>query len=107
MLRIWRRLPALISIMISFLLGCVEGRAQSATAEVPSPVITPANTPVILRLKESLYKKDAKPGYSLEFEVGYDLVVNGQIGIQSGTAVIGTLRQVDHAAKGPPKLLID
>lgn len=100
MLRIWRRLPALISIMISFLLGCVKGRAQSATAEVPSPV-------VILRLKESLYKKDAKPGYSLEFEVGYDLVVNGQIGIQSGTAVIGTLRQVDHAAKGPPKLLID
>jgi tetratricopeptide (TPR) repeat protein len=93
--------------MISFLLGCVEGRAQSATAETSSPVILPVKTPVILRLKESLYKKDAKPGYSLEFEVGYNVVVNGQVVIQSGTDVNGSVRQVDHAGKGPPKVLID
>jgi tetratricopeptide (TPR) repeat protein len=70
-------------------------------------VILPANTPVILRLKESLYKKDAKPGYSLEFEVGYDVVLNGQVVIQSGAAVNGSVQQVDHAGKGPPKVLID
>jgi tetratricopeptide (TPR) repeat protein len=62
---------------------------------------------MILRLKESLYKKDAKPGYSLEFEVGYDVVLNGQVVIQSGTAVYGSVRQVDHAGKGRPKVLID
>jgi tetratricopeptide (TPR) repeat protein len=107
MLRFWSRLPAFFSIVISFLLGCVECGAQSATTEASSPVILPANTPVILRLKESLYKKDAKPGYSLEFEVGYDVVVNGQVVIQGTTAVHGSVRQVDRARKGPPKVLID
>ena len=101
------RLSALAPIMIAFLLGSVECAAQSATAETSSPVILPANTPVILRLKESLYKKDAKTGYSLEFEVGYDVVVNGQIFMQSGTAVNGSVRRVDHTGKGPAKVLVD
>jgi tetratricopeptide (TPR) repeat protein len=70
-------------------------------------VILPANTSVILHLQKSLYKKDAKPGYSLEFEVGYDVVLNGQVVIQSGKAVNGSVRQVDHAGKGPPKVRID
>ncbi len=81
MLRLRNWLPAFVSIVISLLLCCVQGGAQSMTAETSSPVILPAKTSVILRLKESLYKKDAKPGYSLEFEVGYDVVLNGQIAI--------------------------
>ncbi len=92
--------------MIAFLLGSVECTAQSAT-ETSSPVILPANTPVILRLKESLYKKDAKPGQPVKFEIGFDVVVNGQIAIQSGTVVTGSLRQVDRTGKGPAKVLID
>jgi len=105
--RFWSRLPPFISIVTSLLLGCVRGGAQSVTAKASSPVILPANTPVILLLKESLYKKDAKPGYSLEFEVGYDVVLNGQVVIQSGTAVNGSVQQVDHAGKGTSKVLID
>jgi hypothetical protein len=93
--------------MIAFLLGSVECTAQSATAETSSPVILPANTPVILRPKESLYKKDAKPGQPVKFEIGFDVVVNGQIAIQSGTVVTGSLRQVDRTGKGPAKVLID
>jgi len=88
-------------------LSCVECKAQSETAETLSPVILPAATPVILRLTKSLYKKDAKPGQPVEFEVGYDVLVNGQVFIQSGAPVTGSVRQVDHAAKGPPKVLID
>ena len=76
------RLPLLVPIVISLLLGSLECRAQSASAESMSPPMLPAHTSVILHLKESLYKKDAKPGYSLEFEVGYDVVVNGQVVIQ-------------------------
>ena len=101
------RLSALAPIMIAFLLGSVERAAQSSTVETSSPVILPANTPVILRLKQSLYKKDAKPGHSVEFEVSFDVVVNGQIFIQSGTSVNGSVRQVDHTGKGPAKVLID
>jgi tetratricopeptide (TPR) repeat protein len=93
--------------VISILLGCAKVGAQSGTAEIPTPVILPAKTPVILHLKESLYKKDAKPGYSLDFEVGYDVVWNSQVVIQSGTAVKGIVRQLDRADKGPPKVLID
>lgn len=117
MLRFWSRPLRLASIVISLLLGCVECTAQSATAttEAPSAPILPANTPVILHLKESLYKKDAKPlykkdakpDYSLEFEVGYDVLANGQVVIQNGTAVQGSIRQIDHAGKGPPRVLID
>jgi tetratricopeptide (TPR) repeat protein len=81
--------------------------AQSAAAETSSPVILRANTPVILRLKESLYEKDAKPGVPVEFEVGYDVVSNGQILIQSGTAVIANFRGFDHTGKSPTKVLID
>lgn len=99
MLRFWSPLPQFISIMTLSLLGCVECGAQSATAETSGPVVLPANTPVILRLKEDLYKKDAKPGYSLEFEVGYDVVVNGQIAIQSGTTVNGAVRKFNHDGK--------
>lgn len=99
MLRFWSRPLPFIPIAISLLLACAEAEAQSATAEPSSPLILPANTPVILHLKESLYKKDAKPGYSLEFEVGYDVVLKGQIVIQSGTVVHGSIRQVDHAGK--------
>jgi tetratricopeptide (TPR) repeat protein len=100
------RLSALALIMIACLLGSLECTAQSVTADSSSPVILPANTPVILRLKESLYKKDAKPGYSLEFEVGYDVLVNGQILIRSGIAVKGSVRRVDHGG-GPAKVLVD
>jgi tetratricopeptide (TPR) repeat protein len=58
-------------------------------------------------LNESLYKKDAKPGHPVQFEVGYDVVVNDQIFIRSGTAVTGSFRRVDHAGNGPAKVLID
>ena len=102
-----RKLSTLTPVMISFLLGSVECMAQSATAETSSPVILPANTPVILRLKESLYKRDAKPGQPVEFEVGYDVVVSGQILIRSGTAVKGSVRRFDHAGGGPAKVLVD
>lgn len=107
MLRFGSRLPALVPIMISILLGSVECRAQSATPETLSPPILPANTPVILRLTKSLYKKDAKPGQPVEFEVGSDVVVNGQIFIERGTAVTGRFRGLDRAGKGPARVLID
>lgn len=94
-------------VMASFLAVSLECRAQSATAETSSPVILPANTSVILHLTKSLYKKDAKPGHPVEFVVGYDVVVNHQIFIHSGTAVTGSFRQVDHTGKGPAKVLID
>jgi Flp pilus assembly protein TadD len=101
------RLPAFVPIMISLLLGSVECRAQSATVETLSPPILPANTPVILHLKESLYKRDAKPGQPVEFEVSFDVVANGQIYIQSGVPVTGSVRRIDHVGKGPAKVLID
>ena len=107
MLRFWSRLLPFISLVISLLLGCMEGGAQSATPETSSSAMLPANTPVILHLKESLSKNDAKPGYPLEFEVGYDVVVDGQVVIQSGTAVNGSVRKLDHVSKGPPEVLID
>ena len=100
-------LGAAVLLMASFLVNSLECWAQSATAEISSPVILPANTAVILRLKESLYKKDAKPGYPVEFEVGYDVVSNGQILIQSGTVVIANFRGFDHMGKSPAKVLID
>jgi hypothetical protein len=102
-----RRLPQFVPMMTLFLLGSAECRAQSATAETLSPPILPANTPVILRLKESLYKRDAKPGQPVEFEVSFDVVVNGQVLIQSGAAVTGSVRQVDNTGKGPAKVLVD
>lgn len=106
MLRSWGRPLLFIPIAISFLLACMEVGAQSATPETSSPVTLPANTPVILQLKRSLYRKDAKPGHSVEFEVGYDVVLNGQVVIPSGTAVNGSVRQVEHG-KGPREVLID
>ena len=102
-----RRLSALAPIMLSILLSSVECRAQSATAETLSPPILPANTPVILRLTKNLYKRDAKPGQPVEFEVAFDVVVNGEIFIPSGAAVTGSVRQVDKTGKGPAKVLID
>lgn len=107
MLHFSSQLLPFTSIVISFLLGCVDVAAQSATTETSSPVILPSNTPVILHLKESLYKKGANPGYSLEFEVGYDVALNGQTFIQSGTPVTGIFRQIEHSGKGAAKLLID
>jgi tetratricopeptide (TPR) repeat protein len=101
-----RRLPALVPIMILFPLGLVECRAQSATAETSGPPILPAHTPVILRLKKNLYKKDAKPGQPVEFEVGFDVVVNGEVFIQSGAAVTGSIRQVDPTGERPAKVPI-
>ena len=103
----WSRVLSFVSIVISLFLGCVDCGAQSATAETSSPVVLPANTPVILHLKESLYKKDAKPGHPVQFEVGYDVVLNDQIFIHSGTAVTGSFRRVDHTGNGPAKVLID
>jgi hypothetical protein len=77
----------------------VECWAQSEKAETAGLPILSANTPVILRLKKSLFKRDAKPGQPVEFEVGYDVVVNGQVVIQSGTDVNGSVRQ--RSAYGP------
>jgi tetratricopeptide (TPR) repeat protein len=107
MLRYWSGLSLFVAIVISVLLDCVECRAQSETTEISSPIILPAGTPVILRLNKSLYKKDAKPGQPVEFEVAYDVFVNGQVVIQSGADVNGRVQQVDYAGKGPPKVLID
>src|SRR4029077_7485309 len=107
MLRSSRGLSVFVAIAISVVPGCVECGAQTATAETSSPPILPATTPVILRLKETLYKRDAKPGHLVEFEVGDDVAVNGQILIRSGTTVHGSVRQVDHPNKTPAKALID
>jgi hypothetical protein len=92
-----RRLPLFVPMMIALLLGSVECKAQSATAETLSPPILPASTPVILRLKENLHKKDAKPGQPVQFEVALDVVVNGQIFIQSGATVSGSIREINKA----------
>ena len=101
------RLWLLAPITLSVLLNPTDCRAQSATAETPSPVILPANTSVILHLTKSLYKKDAKPGQPVEFEVGSDVVVNGQIFIERGTAITGRFRGLDRAGRGPARVLID
>jgi hypothetical protein len=93
--------------MIAFLLGSVECGAQSTTAETSSPVILLANTPVILHLRENLYKEGTDPGHPLEFEVVEDVVANGLVAIQSGATVRGSIREINKAAKGPAKLLID
>ncbi len=102
-----RRLAASVPIAISLLLGSVECRAQSATAETSSPPILLANTSVQLRLKKNLYKTDAKPGWPVEFEVAFDVIVDEQVVIPSGAAVNGSVRQVDQTGRGPAKLLID
>lgn len=107
MFRHWRGLPVFVAMVISTLLGCAECRAQSTSAETSSPPILPASTWVTLRLKETVYKKDAKAEHPVEFEVGDDVAVNGQILIQSGTTVHGSGRQVDHANETPAKVLID
>lgn len=102
-----RKLSALAPVMIAFLLGSVDCLAQSATSETSSPVILPANTPVILRLKENLYKEGANTGQPLEFEVVEDVVANGLVAIQSGATVRGSIREINKVAKGSAKLLID
>jgi len=107
MLRFWSWLPPFISIVISILLGCVEGGAQSATAHVASPPVLPANTPVQLHLKKNLYKTDAKPGWPIEFVVAFDVIVDEQIVIPTGAAVNGSIREVDQKSKGQATLLID
>src|SRR6266852_1824437 len=107
MLRYWSGLPLFVAIVISVFLGCVEGRAQSATAETSSPPILLANTSVQLRLKKNLYKTDAKPGWPGEFEVAFDVIVDEQVVIPSGAAVNGSVREVDQTGRGPAKLLID
>jgi len=43
----------------------------------------------------------------VEFEVGFDVVVNGQVFIPSGAAVTGSIREINKAGKGPAKVLID
>jgi hypothetical protein len=107
MLRFVSRLPVFVPIMISFLLGSVECRPQSPIAETSSPSILLANTPVQLRLKKNLYKRDAKPGWPVEFEVTLDVIVDEQVVIPSGAAVNGSIRQVHQTGKGPAELLID
>ena len=107
MLRSVSRLPVFVPIMISFLLGSVECRPQSATAETSSPLILVANTPVQLRLKKNLYKTDAKPGWPLEFKVDFDVLIDDEVVIPSGAAVNGSVRQVDQTGRGPAQLLID
>jgi hypothetical protein len=106
-LRFWSQFPPFASIATLLLLGCVECRAQSANAETANGPILPANTPVVLRLKKSLSNRDAKPEQRVDFEVVYDVVVKGQIVIQSGAAVKGSLRQLGNTGKGPAKVLID
>jgi len=102
-----RRLPLFVPILMLFPLGSVECRAQSATSETLSPWTLTANTPVILRLNKNLYKEDAKPGQPLEFEVLEDVAANGQVAIQSGTTASGSIREINKAAKGPAKVLIE
>lgn len=107
MLRYWSGLPLFLAIVISLFLSCVKCRAQSATAETSSPPVLLANTPVQLRLKKNLYKTDAKPGWPVEFEVAFDVIIDEQVVIPSGAAVNGSVRQFDLTGGGPAKLLID
>jgi Flp pilus assembly protein TadD len=107
MLRIAGALSLSAPILVSFLLSSVECRAQSATAESMSSPILAANTSVQLRLKKNLYKTDAKPGWPVEFEVAFDVIVDEQVVIPSGAAVNGSIREVDQTGKAPAELLID
>jgi tetratricopeptide (TPR) repeat protein len=95
------------SLLLALLLGSMDCRAQDASVESSGPLILPANTNVILHLTKSLYKRDAKPGRPVEFEVAFDVFVNGQIFISSGTPVTGSFRGMERAGKGPPQVLID
>jgi Flp pilus assembly protein TadD len=101
------RLPVFVPIMILLPFGSVECRAQSAITETSSPPILPANTRVIVGLKKDLHKEDAKPGQPVEFEVSFDVVENGQVFIQSGAPVSGSIREINKAPKGPAKVLIE
>jgi hypothetical protein len=100
MLRFSTRLPGFAPIIISFLLGCVECQAQAPTPEDLSQPTLPANTPVKLCLKQTISSKDAKPGQPVEFEVVEDVAVNGQVVIQRGATVTGSVRQVYLRGRG-------
>ena len=102
-----RRLSAAAALITALLLGSEEGKAQSVASDWSNPMILPANSRVILRLHENLYKKDARPGQSVEFEVAYDVVANGQTFIPSGTLVNGHSRGFDHTGKSPARVLFD
>ena len=108
MLRFWSAPSAFVSVFISLLLASAECRGQAAaTPETLSSLTLPANTPVKLRLKQPLYDKESQPGRSLMFEVVENVAVNGQVVIQKGTTVTGSVRQVDRTGEGPAKLLLD
>jgi hypothetical protein len=68
MLRFVSQLPVLVPIMISFLLGSVECRAQCATPETSSLPTLPANTPVQLGLTKTLYSNRVDNGPDLRID---------------------------------------
>jgi hypothetical protein len=99
--------PAFAPIVILLLSASLESRAQqSALPETPSPPILPADTTVRLRLTVNLYKKDAKPGFPVAFEVLQDITVDRRVVIPMGSMVQGTVQQVEPSGKGPAKVLI-
>jgi hypothetical protein len=103
----WKRLPAVAPLVIVLLSGSLECRAQqSALPETLSPPILPADTPVPLRLTANLYKKDAKPGFPVAFEVFQDIVVDRHVIIPMGSIVHGTVQHVEPSGKGPARVLI-
>ena len=84
-----------------------ESRGQTSSRQEGRSLVLPTGTSVILHLTESLYKKDAKAGRPIAFEVAYDVVVNGQICVARGTSVTGTFRGLERTDKGQQKVLID
>jgi hypothetical protein len=106
MLRFSSWLPPFISIVISLLLGCLEGGAQSATQVAALPIL-PANTQVFLHLPYSLSKQDAKSGQPVELTVVSDVVVNGQVLVRAGTTVSASIRGSHQQGNGWSKVFFD
>ena len=106
MLRFCVRISVFTSIVISFLLGRVEGGVQSATAETSGPVILPQmprellktvlrdGTPVRLRITRTLSTATAKVGDLVEFQVVQDVKVGDLVVIPHGAIAWGTVSKV-------------
>ena len=106
MLRFCVRISVFTSIVISFLMGRVEGGAQSATAETSGPVILPQmpqelpktvlrdGTPVRLRITRTLSTATAKVGDLVEFQVVQDVKVGDLVVIPHGAIAWGTVSKV-------------
>jgi hypothetical protein len=89
-------------------ISCAESQAQTPSLESVAPTL-PSRTPVKVRLKHAVSSKDAKAGQSVELEIVEDVDIDGEVVIQRGTPVAGTVMAVAHRGKGlkDARLLVD